>query len=60
MTPTVRRHPRSVMEAWPDRHPYAVEHYRPVTLGLARLCSFLAVVGCAVLVAVVLVEWAAA
>lgn len=27
MNHTTRRFPRSTLEAWPNRHPYAVEHY---------------------------------
>lgn len=27
--PTVRRYPRSLMEAFPRDHAHAVEHYRP-------------------------------
>lgn len=26
-TPTTRRFPRSTVEAWPNKHPYAIERY---------------------------------
>jgi len=29
MNDTTRRHPRTVLEAWPDRHPYCVERPAP-------------------------------
>jgi hypothetical protein len=27
-TPTTRRYPRSTMQAWPDRYPGSIAHYR--------------------------------
>lgn len=27
MNHTTKRFPRTTLEAWPDRHPYCVEHY---------------------------------
>jgi hypothetical protein len=27
---TIRRYPRTSLEAWPERHPYAIERCRPV------------------------------
>lgn len=29
MNDTTRRHPRTVLEAWPNRHPYCVERPAP-------------------------------
>ena len=28
MNPTTKRFPRTTLEAWPNRHPYCVEHHR--------------------------------
>ncbi len=41
--PTVRKHPRSLMEAFPRDHACAVEHYRPA---MGRLPDLLRAVVC--------------
>ena len=46
MNPTTKRFPRTTLEAWPNRHPYSVEHYRkPVGAGW-EIAGVLVTVGC--------------
>ena len=46
MNPTTKKFPRSTLEAWPNRHPYCVEHYRkPGGVGL-EIAGVLVTVAC--------------
>ena len=44
MNPTTRRYPRTVLEAWPHRHPYCVEvPSKRLSLGSIVLATFIGV-----------------
>jgi len=44
INPTTRRYPRTVLEAWPGRHPYCVERPAPrLSLGDVALACFIGV-----------------
>ena len=52
MTPTTRRYPRTVLEAWPHRHPYCVEvPSKRLSLGSIVLATFIGV-ACGTLIAI--------
>lgn len=57
MTPTVRKFPRTLQEAWPSeaRHAYAVEHYRAERYESVAGWLLAIVIGASL--AVVLVKW---
>lgn len=39
MNTTTRRYPRTTLEAWPNRHPYAIERtVRPVSFVFMAFC----------------------
>lgn len=44
MNTTTRRFPRSTLEAWPDRHPYCVEHYRSDRVAFGDVLGLVVVV----------------
>ena len=55
-TPTTRRHPRTLAEAFPRDHACAVEHYRPMFGGRLSIVIRAAVI----LVCCFLIGWMAA
>lgn len=57
---TTRRYPRSTMEAWPERHPYAIEGPNPVERIAGTLVGGTVILALVGAVALVLVRWAAA
>ena len=46
MNPTTKRFPRTTLEAWPNRHPYCVEHHRRLSSIGWEIAGVLVTVGC--------------
>lgn len=46
MNPTTKKFPRTTLEAWPNRHPYCVEHYRKLGSVGWEIAGVLVTVGC--------------
>ena len=52
MNPTTKRFPRTTLEAWPDRHPYCVEHYKSDRILIGDIVGFVVIAAMSVLIGV--------
>lgn len=56
MNQTTKRFPRTMLEAWPNRHPYCVEHYKPLRSAGWEIAGVLVTVACVALFVYALLE----